>query len=103
MPSRYSRPVAIVDPRPGMDGAPEVHGAFPVARCGPCGRDVLTHMGLDDAGEARRCVHCDAEIDPGELRWVDELDPLGYVVHDDDAAGGCVRPGCGRGNCANRR
>lgn len=77
---------------------------FPVARCAPCGRDVLTHVVLDAAGEARRCcVHCDADIDPGEVRWVveAELDPLGYAVHDDEA--GCGRPGCGRGNCANRR
>ena len=87
VPSRYSR---------------RVHGAFPVAHCGACGRDVLTHAGLDDVADARRCVHCDGEIDPCELRWVDELDPLGYVLHEDDAAG-CGRPGCGRGNCANRR
>jgi hypothetical protein len=59
-------------------------------------------VALDDLAEARRCVHCDAEIDPEELRWVEELDRLGYVVHEDDA-GGCGRPGCGRGNCANRR
>ena len=78
------------------------HDGFPVAHCGVCERKVLTHVALDDLGDARRCVHCNAEIDPREVRWVDELDPLGYVVHEDDP-GGCGRPGCGRGNCANRR
>ncbi|HJQ85258.1 MAG TPA: hypothetical protein VKA21_14330 [Candidatus Binatia bacterium] len=74
--------------------------AFPVSRCADCGRDVLTHVDGDDA---RRCVHCDADIDPAEVRWVaeSELDALGYALHDDVA--GCGRPGCGRGNCANRQ
>ena len=82
--------------------APEID--FPVSRCGPCGRDVLTHVHLDDAGaERRRCLHCDAEIDPREVRWVleTELDGLGYAV-DDDPGAGCGRPGCGKGNCASR-
>ena len=77
---------------------------FPVARCAPCAREVLTHVALDDAGvPRRRCVHCDAELDPAEVRWIAEaeLDPLGYALHADD--GGCGRPGCGKGNCANRR
>jgi hypothetical protein len=82
----------------------EVDDAFPVARCAPCGRDVLTHVHLDARGEPRRlCLHCDAELDPTEVRWVEEaqLAPLGYGLERDD--GGCGRPGCGRGNCSNRR
>jgi hypothetical protein len=65
---------------------------------------VLTHVHLDDRGEERRlCLHCDAEIDPREVRWVQEaeLAGLGYELGADE--GGCGRPGCGRGNCANRR
>ena len=79
--------------------------AFPVARCAPCGRDVLTHVHLDEDGRARRlCLHCDAELDPGEVRWVAEehLGRLGYGV-EIPTEGGCGRPGCGKGNCANRR
>jgi len=85
--------------------APEEADAFPVARCARCGRDVLTHVHLDaDGAERRLCLHCDAEIDPQELRWVDEaaVASFGYALEGDDA-GGCGRPGCGRGNCANRR
>jgi hypothetical protein len=78
-------------------------GEFPVSRCGPCDRDVLTHVRLDACGtEHRLCYHCDAEMEPGAVRWVPEaaLAALGYGFHGDD--GGCGRPGCGRGNCANR-
>jgi len=85
--------------------APEGTGTFPVARCARCDRDVLTHVHLDAEGEERRlCFHCDAEIDPRELRWVDEAAAagFGYALEGDDT-GGCGRPGCGRGNCANRR
>ncbi len=80
-------------------------GGFPVSRCAPCGREVLTHLVLDAGGTpGRRCVHCDAEIDPHEVRWIDDaaLAPLGYAVQDGEAPG-CGRPGCGRGNCASRR
>ena len=78
--------------------------AYPVSRCGRCARDVLTHVHLDAGGEPHRlCLHCDAEIDPADVRWLDEdaLEPLGYGVHRDEI-GGCGRPGCGRGNCATR-
>ena len=71
---------------------------FPIARCAPCGRDVLTHVDLDGDGvERRSCVHCDAGIDPDEVRWVAEaaLDDLGYALQRD----GCGRPGCGGGRC----
>ena len=77
---------------------------FPVSRCARCEREVLTHLHLDDrGGEHRLCFHCDAEIDPEALRWVPEaaLAALGYGVHNDQEAG-CGRPGCGKGNCANR-
>jgi hypothetical protein len=82
----------------------EDEGAFPVSRCARCARDVLTHVHVE-LGEPRRlCLHCDAEIDPAEVRWVDEttLASIGYGLEDEEA-GGCGRPGCGRGNCSNRR
>ena len=87
-----------------MNGpAPEVD--FPVSHCARCGRDVLTHGYLDDGGaERRRCLHCDAEIDPRAIRWVlaGELDALGYDMGGDPGEG-CGRPGCGKGNCASRQ
>ena len=87
-----------------MNGAaPEVD--FPVGHCARCARDVLTHVHLDEHGmERRRCLHCDAEMDPHEIRWVlaGGLAALGYDVGD-DASEGCGRPGCGKGNCASRQ
>jgi hypothetical protein len=83
--------------------AAALDAGFPVARCARCARDVLTHVHLDARGEPQRlCVHCDAEIDPAEVRWVGEagLAPLGWGVEEE---GGCGRPGCGRGNCSSRR
>jgi hypothetical protein len=80
-----------------------IDDGFPVGRCAPCGRDVLAHLTLDSQGrECRCCVHCDAELDPEELRWVPtvELDTFGYAVEDE---GGCGREGCGKGICPNRR
>ena len=77
---------------------------FPVTRCARCDRDVLTHVHFDDdGGEHRLCYHCDTELDPETLRWVPEtaLAALGYGLHLDNEAG-CGRPGCGKGNCANR-
>ena len=89
-----------------MNGpAPALESDFPVAHCAGCGRDVLTHVHLDADGEPHRlCLQCDAEIDPAEVRWVGEadLEPLGYGMHRAEE-GGCGRPGCGRGNCSNRR
>ena len=88
-----------------IDAAVEAGDGFPVARCARCARDVLTHVHLDEGGEPRRlCLHCDAELDPAEVRWVDEarLGPLGYGLEREDGVG-CGRPGCGRGNCSNRR
>ena len=88
-----------------MTGAAAAGHGFPVSQCARCAREVLTHVHLDEAGEPRRlCLHCDAEIDPAAVRWVEEseLEPLGYALGADEE-GGCGRPGCGRGNCANRR
>jgi hypothetical protein len=73
---------------------------FPVARCGPCGRDVLAHLSLGDAdGERYGCLHCDAELDPMELRWVveAELAAVGYAVCAEREH--CGRPDCGGGRC----
>ena len=78
---------------------------FPVARCARCARDVLTHLHFDEDGEPHRlCFHCDADLDPDDVRWVSEtaLDVMGYGLHREEA-GGCGRPGCGRGNCASRK
>ncbi len=87
-----------------MSGAlAELDDGFPVARCARCARDVLTHVHVDVRGDERRlCLHCDAELDPREVRWVaeSELEPLGYGLEEE---GGCGRPGCGKGNCSNRR
>lgn len=74
---------------------------FPVASCGPCGREVLTHLVLVPGDDPeRRCLHCDAAIDPDELRWVfeSELDPLGYGLASE--GGGCGSGGCGTGGCS---
>jgi hypothetical protein len=87
------------------EAAPVIDGDFPVARCVPCAREVLTHLRIDDDGRERRCcVHCDAELDPDEVRWVgtSELDAAGYALLA-DPADGCGRPDCGQGRCGNRR
>jgi hypothetical protein len=73
---------------------------FPIARCVPCGRDVLLHVWLGrDEAERYGCIHCDAEIDPAELRWVteDALDGLGYATWAEREF--CGRPDCGGGRC----
>ena len=73
---------------------------FPVARCAPCGRDVLAHVTIDQADAERYgCIHCDAEIDPLELRWVAEaeLDAVGYGIWTERE--NCGRPDCGGGRC----
>jgi len=73
---------------------------FPAARCAPCGRDVLLVLVLDADGRERRlCAHCDAEIDPAEIRWLaaDAMETLGYHAYDE--AENCGRPDCGGGRC----
>ena len=73
---------------------------FPIARCAPCDRDVLAHLWLDDHdGERYGCIHCDAELDPRELRWVSEdaLAAAGYAVWAEREH--CGRPDCGGGRC----
>lgn len=75
--------------------------SFPMSRCAPCGREVLTHVSFDSAGaEGRACIHCDAAIDPDEIRWVmeSELDALGYGLYQE--GGGCGSGGCGSGGCS---
>jgi hypothetical protein len=77
---------------------------FPVSRCAPCGREVLVHAILDTGDRERiRCVSCDAEMDPLEVRWVDEaqLNELGYGLAGEVGVAGCGRPGCGGGRCGN--
>ncbi len=75
---------------------------FPIAGCARCGRDVLTHVTLGPGGrEARRCVHCDAELDPQEVRWVPEAD-LGRVGYAVEGPAGCGEGGCGGGRCGAR-
>jgi len=74
--------------------------AFPVAQCSACGRVVLLHVSLDDAGRERRCcVHCDEPIE-AEVRWIDAgaLEREGYYFGpkpEKGATGG----GCGSGGC----
>jgi hypothetical protein len=73
---------------------------FPTARCAPCGRVVLAHLWLDERdGERWGCIHCDAELDPAELRWVleAELAGAGYAVRAEGEH--CGRPDCGGGRC----
>ena len=82
-------------------GPAAVETGFPVTRCARCGREVLTHLDVD---AARRCVRCDAEVDPGTLRWISaaELGPLGYAL-EGERGGGCGSGGCGGGGgCARR-
>ena len=55
-------------------------------------------MTLDERDDERYgCVHCDAELDPAELRWVAEaeLDGVGYAVWAEREH--CGRPDCGGG------
>jgi hypothetical protein len=76
---------------------------FPVSHCAVCGRDVLTHLALDARGDEHRlCLHCDAEMDPAEVRWVlaAELATLGYEVAGQSR--GCGSGGCGGGSCGSR-
>ena len=73
---------------------------FAIGTCVPCGRTVLTAIALRaDGSEERRCVHCDAALDPDELSWVDEaaLEGVGYVTWTE--AETCGRPDCGGGKC----
>jgi hypothetical protein len=81
-----------------------VSDGFPVARCALCKCEVLTHVVLDARGEARRCcIHCDAALDPLEIRWVAETDLADLGYSDSGAVGtaGCGRPGCGSGRCGS--
>jgi hypothetical protein len=75
-------------------------GEFPVGHCARCEKDVLVGVSLDERGEERRrCVHCEAELDPALLRWVSEseLDGVGYAAWTEGEH--CGRPDCGGGRC----
>ena len=79
---------------------------LPVARCLLCKSEVLAHLVLDEMGRDRRCcIHCDAELDPHEIRWVAEAElvRLGYSGPGAVNVEGCGRPGCGEGRCGNAR
>ena len=81
----------------------EAESDFVAARCGFCGRDVLTYpVGDPTAPEARRCIHCDERVS-GAFRVVDAADfaALGYEVDSGEApGGGCTS--CSTGGCATR-
>jgi hypothetical protein len=80
--------------------ASRLDGGFPVGHCARCKKDVLVWVRLDERDEERRhCIHCDAELDPAELRLVEEaeLDAVGYGTHAE--AEHCGRPDCGAGRC----
>jgi hypothetical protein len=74
---------------------------LPVARCGICKREVLTHVRLDERGElCRCCVACDALFDPLDVRWVGEEEfRLGGAPSGALESRGCGTGGCGSGRC----
>jgi hypothetical protein len=75
-------------------------GEFPVGHCAGCKKEVLTAVVPDErGGERRHCVHCEAELDPGLLRWVsgEELERVGYAAWVEREH--CGRPDCGGGRC----
>ncbi len=76
-----------------------ITSAFPMARCEPCGKTVLTYITLADSGDERRlCVHCDTPI-TGALEWIsaEELEAGGYYIGQPPVRNGC---GGGGGECA---
>jgi len=83
---------------PTLTSAPR-DASFPMADCALCGKPVLTHVALDDAGAERRiCVHCDTAV-AENLKWVSpgELEQAGYYFGPPPAEsekGGCST-GCG--------
>jgi len=80
------------------------HDGLPVARCGVCKRDVLTHVRIDREGAlARCCVECDGPIAADVVAWVSE--ETFRLGGDPDAAldnRGCGSGGCGSGMCGRR-
>jgi hypothetical protein len=77
---------------------------LPVARCGICKREVLTHVRLDRDGDLSRCcVECDALFDPTDVRWVGEEEfRLGEAPGGAVENRGCGSGGCGSGTCGRR-
>ena len=86
-----------------MPEAAQILSSFPTARCSVCDRHVLTYLDFDGTAELRRCVHCDAAVNP-DLRWINasELEAEGYHFGVPAAAsgGGCTS-GCG--TCSTNR
>jgi hypothetical protein len=75
-----------------------------VGHCARCKKDVLVQLAPEPCGderdaERRRCVHCEAELDPEMLRWVSEpeLERMGYAAWTESEH--CGRPDCGGGRC----
>ena len=73
-------------------------GRIPVGHCARCKKDVLAVLWFDEHEEERRaCAHCEAGLDPAELRWLTEteLEAVGYAAYAE--AEHCGRPDCGGG------
>jgi hypothetical protein len=73
---------------------------FPIVRCGPCAREVLGYLDLDEHDrEVTRCLECATVADPAAVRFGDlaaiEAIGYGFVLPE----GGCGRPDCGQGRC----
>ena len=97
----------------GVDG-----GRLPLAHCGPCGRETLAWLDVDDAGlEHLRCTGCGTGVDERRLREAGErtVERLGYAFIDRKPRGGassrassklsgCGTRGvrsCGSGGCSS--
>ena len=79
--------------------------SFPMADCVPCGKSVLTYVGLDDDGAERRvCVHCDTPI-AENLKWVSpgELEQAGYYFGPPPAEGEKTACSTGCGSCGVKK
>jgi hypothetical protein len=80
---------------------------FPVANCGPCGREVLVGHELDERDEligvCTRCGTALAQQTGFRMLGSAALRGLGYDVDPSDGGGGCGSGGCsscGTSSCA---